>query len=587
MDLDTVLSRLSDYTTDAVVVFAVNHTIGGDLSAEFVNQKMSSLTDYEIESIRGQNQSFLHGDLTSQSYQRALNASLDKREKNTGRAIIYKKSGEPFWADISLIPMVEETGACRYWILILRDVSDLYSKELEIEKGNQALQLSREVAEFRATHDPLTGLPNRTQYKKSLETLIEVVKISGRCVANIVVDVDNFSEFNDIYGQDQGDEALVEVGKRLKAEVRDNDLVARVNGDHFAVAISSDGERDPLVAFGERLIATLTRPYQLHNGDLIRLAFNIGISQTSKRGTGGEDLLEHADLAREQANWTGPNSISFFDNSLEKETRRRRFLGDELTKAIEHGEIEPFYQPQVSGQSGEIVAVEALARWRHKDRGIMAPIEFLEIADKQRLIHEIDHIVLKKALSDLSNWRKKGLEINNISVNVSQDRLLDKNLFWLLDDLEFERGTLSFELHESIFLDNASDDIINKIKTLKEAGIEIEIDDFGTGHASILALTQLAPNRLKVDRGLITPMLNSPENHRLVALIVEIGMALGISVTAEGVETPDQAAALTNLYVERLQGYLFSQPLSADRFEAFLHENRKWDIQNYDFSLVS
>lgn len=577
MELDTVLNQFHDYTTDAVMVYSVSTEEPEALSLVYANNVFFDLTGFSKEAVLGRSEDCLFSGQSSEVTRRSVRDRLALRDFFATQLVFHRNDGSSFWAEVSFRPMRDGQGICRYWLSIFRDVSDIRSKDAQIEEGFRALRISEELAEFHANHDPLTGLPNRRRYIAVLEQLAERQRSAQGGLATLVVDISHFSEFNDVYGPEKGDEALIQVGKRIRNELRDGDTVARINGDHFGIVLVHGSNTPGLDHLAGRLLAALAEPYEISETLTARLAFNIGIATATGHSVRAGDLIEQADIARDKAACAGPNRIVYFDEALGVETRRKRLLADELLVAIEHGEIEPYYQPQISSLTGEIVAVEALARWRHPERGIIPPAEFLEAADRVRLIHEIDHTVLTKSLADFAAWRKAGHDISGISVNVSHRRLFDPKLFWYLTDLDFEPGTLTFELHEAIFLDNVAPEISGRIETLKEAGIGIEIDDFGTGHASIVSLTQLSPERLKIDRSLIAPMLDSPENHRLVALIVEIGTALGIRVTAEGVETAEQAAALTDLHVDRLQGYVFSKPLSAAEFGAMLGRGQTWD----------
>jgi EAL domain-containing protein (putative c-di-GMP-specific phosphodiesterase class I) len=237
---------------------------------------------------------------------------------------------------------------------------------------------------------------------------------------------------------------------------------------------------------------------------------------------------------------------------------------------LERGEFTPFYQPQFDARTHQIVGVEALARWRHPTRGVVAPAEFIAPAEELAVIGAIDRAVLEQALAQFRSWRTRGFRLPRFSVNVSLRRLHDDDLLRELRSLNIEPGILSFELVESIYLDERDDRFSRTIDQLKALGVDIEIDDFGTGYASIVSLTKIKPRRLKIDRQLVTPIVRSESQRRLVQSIVEIGRSLDIEIIAEGVETMEHARLLRDIGCNILQGFAFAKPMSGEDLERFM-----------------
>ncbi|TIT41893.1 MAG: GGDEF domain-containing protein, partial [Mesorhizobium sp.] len=280
-----------------------------------------------------------------------------------------------------------------------------------------------------------------------------------------------------------------------------------------------------------------------------------------------------ADLALYRAKSHGRNRYEFFNEELQSEIVRTKQIADEILGGLERNEFVAYYQPQFDARTLEIVGVEALSRWKHPRRGILAPAAYLKVAEELNVVALIDRTTLKQALENFERWSH--LNIPRVSVNVSARRLEDRDLIKGLRKLAIKQGTVSFELVESIFLDENDDFVSWNIEQIKELGIDIEIDDFGTGYASIVSLLKLQPRRLKIDRQLITPITGSKAQRRLVSSIIEIGKSLGIEVVAEGVETMEHARILKELGCDILQGYAFGRPMDAKTFKAFA-QSRKW-----------
>jgi EAL domain-containing protein (putative c-di-GMP-specific phosphodiesterase class I) len=280
-------------------------------------------------------------------------------------------------------------------------------------------------------------------------------------------------------------------------------------------------------------------------------------------------LLVNADIALYRAKENGRNRHEFFTEALQAEIVTTKRIADEILEGIEKNQFTAWYQPQFSAGTLQLTGVEALIRWNHPRDGVLTPDKFLGIAEELNVVATLDRIVLDRALIDAMRWAAAGIEVPKISVNVSAKRLADDMLLNSLQGLSFKPGQLSFELVESIFLDESDDIVTANIEGIKKLGIDIEIDDFGTGHTSIVSLLKIKPKRLKIDRQLVAPILKSRREQALIRSIIEIVRSLGIETVAEGVETMDHAEMLGLLGCDLLQGYAFARPLSFDKFVAF------------------
>jgi EAL domain-containing protein (putative c-di-GMP-specific phosphodiesterase class I) len=266
----------------------------------------------------------------------------------------------------------------------------------------------------------------------------------------------------------------------------------------------------------------------------------------------------------------GRNCFEFFSDDQQARILKARQDSEEILWGLELGQFVPFYQPQFDAKSGRIVGVEALARWDHPDKGVLGPFEFLKVAEDINVIDDIDHDILATVLTDMKNWEELGFDVGHASVNVSSPRLRDENLIRRLADLDIEPNKITFELLESIFLDEHDDVIEQNLAAIRDMGIDIDIDDFGTGHASIVGLLKLQPTRIKIDRQFVTSLEQSDEQRRLTKSIIDMGKSLGIEVLAEGVETQAQADILRTLGVDTFQGYLYAKPMSASDMKRFM-----------------
>ncbi len=448
------------------------------------------------------------------------------------------------------------------------------AKELA-EKRSQEIESAQITLEHNALHDALTGLPNRRQLDNLLMSLEQDQSKSGR-IAVLHVDLDRFKQINDTLGHSAGDAMLRHVSAVLKYHVGDTGLISRSGGDEFVIVMSSAPSDEQLSIFAAALLRDLNESV-LYEGHECLFGASIGIAVDSRANVSGRKLLINADLALYRAKSDGRNRFAFFTLDMELQAIATKNCADEIRRGLERNEFFAVYQLQFDARSHEIIGVEALARWRHPVRGVLAPDQFLQVADEINAVARIDELILQQALIDLAAWRAQGLAIPHMSVNISARRLGDARLIESLRKLDIPENSLSFELLESIYLDNHNDVIGSNLSEIKKLGIGIEIDDFGTGHASIACLLNLRPKRLKIDRQLVKPIVVSVEIRRLLASIVDIGQALGIEVLAEGVETEDHARILRDLDCNSLQGFAFAKPMAAADVAKCVAE-KQWQV---------
>ncbi|WP_337918494.1 bifunctional diguanylate cyclase/phosphodiesterase [Pseudaminobacter soli (ex Zhang et al. 2022)] len=496
----------------------------------------------------------------------------------------------PFSAEYRVVHPNGEVRYIRSHSLIVHDPQDaprMIGAEWDVTddvKLNKDLERAKTLAETRSTelevvkariehnalHDSLTDLPNRRYLDAELERRAAECARDGKRIALLHIDLDRFKQINDTLGHAAGDAILVHVARTLRQRVRNDDFVARIGGDEFIIVCEVGPHDDYLAEIAERIVAQMRQPV-LFQGHACRFGVSIGIAT---EGGGPEvdtgRLMVNADIALYRAKSRGRNRFEFFTETLQSEIVRRKKVADDILAGLENDQFTVFYQPQFDANTLEIAGVEALVRWNHPTEGLLTPDAFLSSAEELNVVSTLDRLVLEQALVSFERWNRAGLMIPRISVNVSGRRLRDEELVDSLRRLDIRPGTVSFELLESIFLDDTDDHVSWNLDRLKELGIDIEIDDFGTGYASIVSLMKLQPRRLKIDRQLTQPIVKSARQRQLVESIAEIGKTLGIEVVAEGVETMAHARILRKIGCTKLQGYAFGRPMSAAAFEDYV-----------------
>jgi diguanylate cyclase (GGDEF)-like protein len=439
----------------------------------------------------------------------------------------------------------------------------------EADMRNIELELAKNRIEFNALHDPLTALANRRKLDIELDGLSRGNAGQRAKFAILHLDLDRFKEINDTLGHAAGDAMLAHAAEILRRHVPRGDLVARIGGDEFVVLARRATTTEELATLASRIIEEMRHPIDFEGFDC-RCGVSIGIAQASGLMPDARKVLINADIALYEAKEKGRNCFEFFTPDLQANIVAKKRMADDMLAGLERDEFIVWYQPQFEAESMQLCGAEALVRWRHPDRGVLASGNFLKVAEDLNVMARIDQLVLQTALKDQMRWTAMGATVPRISVNVSSKRLHDENLIEQLQGLSITPGSICFELVESIFLDESDTKATENIEKIKALGIDIEIDDFGTGHTSIVSLLKLKPKRLKIDRQLVMPITVQPQERSLVRNIVEIARSLGIETVAEGVETHEHAGMLRQLGCDYLQGYAFAKPLSFDDFTRFV-----------------
>jgi diguanylate cyclase (GGDEF)-like protein len=466
------------------------------------------------------------------------------------------------------LELYEINQGLRNWTAMLEEI--VKERTAELTKALEETHQAKSQIEHQALHDPLTGLANRRYLSLILEELTQSKDKEGG-LAIFHIDLDRFKQINDTRGHAAGDYVIAHTAAVLNSLIRSEDFVARIGGDEFVIVARSDGDTKALAALATRIITELAKPV-LYKKGYCRFGASIGIAYALLADADPAKMLVNADIALYRAKDSGRGRYAFFSGHLQREIVEKQNTAEDILNGLDRSEFFPVYQPQFDAKTYKVIGVETLVRWNHPERGILAPSQFIKIAEDIKAINRIDSFMLERSLRDILSFRDAGIDIPRLSVNMSLRRLCDPQLIKSLEEWQIPEGLLSFELVESIFLDEGDSDasISRAIKSLKRLGIDIEIDDFGTGHASILGLLRVRPARLKIDQQLVKPVVRSGKQRRLLQSIIEMGKALGIGIVAEGVESMEHAEIMRDLGCDILQGFALAVPMTAPRLFHFL-----------------
>ncbi|MEW6117026.1 MAG: EAL domain-containing protein [Nitrospirota bacterium] len=431
---------------------------------------------------------------------------------------------------------------------------------------------AEETIRYQAYHDLLTGLPNRAQLMLALRHETAEAEHHRKLFAVLHLDIDRFRAINESLGHAVGDKVILAVSERLQSLVRKNDTLARVGSDEFIILLASLDRAEDAALITQTIVTAMRRPFRIDERELYATA-SIGISMYPEDGRDTDMLLKNADIAVSHAKELGRNTYQFFNPALNRRTVERLLLENNLRQTVEHNELVPYYQPQVNIRTGEIIAIEALVRWRHSALGIIGPAEFIPVAEEIGFISFIDEWMLRTACAQTRAWQKAGLPPFRVTVNLSTQQFQKPTLVHMIKDILNETGLEARYLEIEITESTAMRDIdlaVPNLKGLHEIGVALSIDDFGTGYSSLSYLKRFPLYKLKIDQSFIRDVPKDPDDQAIVRAVIAMGHNLQLRVIAEGVETEDQLSFLKANRCDEIQGYLFSEPLPPEKLEEFI-----------------
>ncbi len=428
------------------------------------------------------------------------------------------------------------------------------------------------IITYQIHHDPLTGLPNRKYLHEYLVDIIKKSEDNKQKIAVLFLDIDRFKLINDSLGHSIGDLLLKAVGDRLKNLLRQDELLVRWGGDEFAIVAKTINAKDAVIQIAEAILQILTFPFSC-GGHEIHITTSIGASVYPDHDTDVEGLIRNADMAMYRAKAEGQNSFQFYVPNMQEQSFQRLVMENNLRRALENEELITYYQPQVDINTGHIVGLEVLLRWKHVTLGSISPSQFIPLAEETGLIMAIGNWVLRNACLQAIAWRNIGLPPIQISVNLSIKQLQQKDflssLKQILKETNFDPHYLELEITEGIMMNNIAEKIV-LLNQFRQMGIRLSIDDFGTGYSSLLYLKNLPVDTLKIDKSFIEHIVHNKQDQSIVASIINLSHNLNLTVIAEGAETKEQVDLLRSLGCDQIQGYFYHKALPADDIEALL-----------------
>ncbi len=544
-----LVARVFDRAAEGVMITDANQHI------LTVNDSFVTVTGYEREEVIGKTPAILRSGKQPPEFYKKMWEQLQRRAWWQGEIWNRRKNGELYLEWLSINAVRDESGEVINYIGMFSDVT--------------LIKESRQRMEFLATHDELTGLPNRALFNDHLRLALARSERSGTRLALMFVDLDNFKMINDTLGHEEGDELLMQVSERLKKCVRGIDTVARLGGDEFVVLMEIEGRREAQI-MADRILDIFTTCYTLQGQEYL-VSSSIGISMFPDDAGDPKILMRHADTAMYRAKEQGKNTYMFFTGDMAEKLSRRMVVENALRRAKEKSDIFLEYQPQIDLHNDRVVGVEALLRWNHNGNVVM-PDEFIPIAEESILIAEIDEWVIGDVCRQIREWDKAGLPAFTVSLNVSARQFHNPGIVGRFTNIVSQAGVaaerICLEITEGVLMDVESAASI--LTELNQVGFRVSVDDFGTGFSSLSYLKRLPIHEVKVDRSFIDGLADDPDDYAITKAIVAMARSMGLKTVAEGVDSEAQQQVLKGIGCDIGQGYLYAQSLPPSALGAWL-----------------
>ncbi len=526
-----------------------------------VNQAYCEVTGYSREELLSRNALELPSSRDARRHSLAIEQALEQQGRWQGELVEARKNGDlyPQWLQLNGV----------------RDARGTISNIVGFYTDLSARRESEERLRYLAHYDELTGLANRALFRLRLHDAGQRVRLNGRSLALLHIDLDRFKLLNESLGHELADQLLKKMAQRIANAVPEADTVARLSGDEFAVLFDGYNNLSSLVRVTTRLLDKLRVPQRLDGHEVV-ISASVGISLLSDATFDLGALVSQADMAKQHAKHLGGDSFQFYTENLRASTLERLQLENHLRKAIEERQLLVYYQPKLCLRQGRLLAAEALVRWQHPQWGMVPPSEFIGLAEETGMIAPIGEFVLRQACWQACEWQRQGLAPIRVSVNLSVYQLRQGKLVSLVRQVLEESGLaphlLELELTESQLLDSV-EHIITTFQQLHELGVKLAIDDFGTGYSSLSYLKRFPVDYVKIDQAFIRGLHEGSEDAAITRAIIAMAKSLDLKVVAEGVETPEQLALLREQGCDEVQGYLISKPVDASAFGALLERS--------------
>ena len=528
-----------------------------------VNHAFVVMSGYADHEVIGKKPHLLASGWHDAAFYAKMQTVLHEQGRWEGEIWNRRKNGEIYPQLLHISAVLDEVGGVSHYVATYTDMTQRKEAEDQIRRL--------------AFYDALTGLPNRRLLMDRLQHAFSSSERSAGHGALLFIDLDHFKTLNDTLGHDRGDLLLQQVAQRVLAAVSEEDTVARLGGDEYVVMLEGLDPHDEAAAaqathIGEKILGALNMPYRLAGHEYLSTA-SIGVALFQGHAVGADELLKRGDLAMYQAKAGGRNGLRCYDPMMQAAVKQRADLETDIRRALLLGQYVLYYQPQVDA-AGQVLGAEALIRWLHPERGVVAPGQFIGVAEDSGQIVMLGSWVLEAACSQLVQWAKQpDTEHLTLAVNVSPRQFRQQDfaeyVLALLDYTGANPKRLKLELTEGLLVDNV-DDVIGKMAVLRARGVGFSLDDFGTGYSSLSYLKRLPLDQLKIDQSFVRDVLSDPNDAVIAKTIVALGHSLGLSVIAEGVETLAQQAFLLNNGCDRYQGYLFSPPVPIEAFNDYV-----------------
>jgi diguanylate cyclase (GGDEF)-like protein/PAS domain S-box-containing protein len=525
------------------------------------NRGAEQLFGYTAAEVVGQNILFLYEDAHADDEQfPGVFLENSRREIEVRRR---KKSGEVFWASLSLSPLRDGLGESLGFIAYLSDITARKQAEDQIN--------------HLAYYDALTGLPNRTLFKKLVDKALQQAQRNGVIGSLLFVDLNRFKLINDTLGRQVGDALLVQVARRFRQALRENDIVARLGSDEFAVALIDVNQDFHAALVAQKLLACLEPSFRVHGHEL-HIGASIGVSVYPQDGVDAAQLLQKSDIAMFKAKRDAESANGgyvFYDSEMDKNIAGRLYLESGMQRALQAQEFYLLYQAKIDLHSAQVIGAEALIRWQHPEKGMISPVDFIPLAEETGLILQIDAWVLEAACGQARIWQDAGVRPFRIAVNLSAKEFaftLPGRVRQALLRHQIASEWLELEITESMLMQN-TDSVVAIMDEITALGVSLSLDDFGTGYSSLSCLKRFPIDTLKIDRSFIQGIPADPDDCAIASAIISMAKQLKHKVIAEGVETRAQFEFLKTVGCDEMQGYFFSRPVSAEDFVQLLDKN--------------